>query len=191
MHPSALPAAVASTLLLASCGSTVTELTSSSGSTGTTSASSATSTSSSSSSTSTSTTSGSGAPCPDPFPGVLASCSTPGQVCTVPLSCCNAQVTCTDGQWAHPTAPLCHEACTEPCDGNAMATGAHDFACEMGTLCVVDVKALSPIETLATYQCAADPCPGGALACSCAAALCGSDTCAATTEPSTVTCHPQ
>jgi len=148
-------------LALAACGgNVVVDGTGGTGGTGGSTSTTSTSSSSSSSSTTSSSSSSSGTvtTCPDPFPGVEAPCTEEGQVCGVPLACCGGHATCTGGRWTYQEQP-----CAQPC---GLDCGPDGFSCQGGALCV------ALIGETTRYQCAADPCAGAPLACSCAQPLC-------------------
>jgi hypothetical protein len=120
------------------------------------SASSSNATSSSSASSSSAST-GTGVSCPEPFPGIHASCPVEGQICSVPLSCCNGSAVCKDGLWFF-LASDCNQDCDPDCGPDA-------FACVPGALCVTYIGPIT------TYQCRKSPCDD-AITCGCAEPFC-------------------
>jgi len=161
-----LPPCVAVVFTLAACGGRVVvdgSGGSSNGSGGNASSSSSgagasTTTSSSSVTTVSSSSGGTGGGCPNPFPGVEAPCDLEGQTCKVPNACCGGQALCKGGFWTF-LGPFCNIGCAPDC-------GPGGFACQNDKVCATFLGKIT------TYQCADDPCPPQALACSCAKPLC-------------------
>jgi hypothetical protein len=111
----------------------------------------------------TNSSSGSGTTCPDRVyeDGV---CQVEGQMCPMDHACCGGGAICKAGAW-HFVGPLCNMPCM-PC-------GPDDsFACQLGSLCVIE-----QLDVGTSYHCATDPCPPDAEFCGCAAPACDGLSC--------------
>jgi hypothetical protein len=91
--------------------------------------------------------------------GPAVSCSTEGEQCTMPGTCCGVPLVCQNGQWV--MTPL---TCQQPCE-----TCGDGLGCSPGAICVEDdIKSIQTVFRCADNSCA----PSGTPDCNCAGALC-------------------